>query len=132
MSEANVEVVRDLIHAFNVRDEPRAREIFAPDVVMFAPEGWPEAGPERGVDAVVGQFDRLADDWESFAVTILSEETTAESVLLRLNWRAKSASTGLAFEMELSGVYRFQDGRVVEVTFFWEHDEALDAAGLRR
>jgi ketosteroid isomerase-like protein len=33
--------------------------------------------------------------------------------------------------MEWSNVFTIRDGRVLNVKFFWDHAEALEAAGLR-
>ena len=32
--------------------------------------------------------------------------------------------------MDVTTIYTVRDGKVREVEFFWDHDEALEAAGL--
>lgn len=132
MSEANLEIVRAAVRAFNERDIETTRRIFAPDIVMYAPEGWPEAGPEHGIEAVLQQFERLAADWEHQVMSITGEEAAGDRVVIRLHWDTRSAATGIPMTMDISGVYRLSGGRVKELRFLWDHDAALDAAGLRR
>jgi ketosteroid isomerase-like protein len=132
MRERNLETVRAAIQMFNEIDIDAGRRLLAPEVVMHAPDGWPEPGPEHGVDAVIQQFERLAADWESFAISVLSEETGDGVVVARLSWETKSLASDVPLQVEVSGVYWLTDGRITELRFFWNHDQALDAAGLRR
>ena len=56
MSQENAETVRRAFEAWNAGDVDAVREAFDPDVIMRAPEGWPEPGPFVGRDAVVRQL----------------------------------------------------------------------------
>lgn len=127
MSDGNLETVRALVRAFEERDESVV-EHFAPDAVMYSPEGWPEPGPMLGREAVIGQFVRLAEDWQNHAMTIEHAETRPGAVIVRLLWKTTGAASSIALDMELSGVYFFRDGVVHELAFFWTWDEAVAAA----
>jgi ketosteroid isomerase-like protein len=52
-SQENVVVVRALFETWNAGDMKGLRELYHPDVIVRAPEGWPEPGPFVGV---VGRF----------------------------------------------------------------------------
>jgi ketosteroid isomerase-like protein len=39
--------------------------------------------------------------------------------------------SGLEGDMRFSQVTTFRKGKVVRAEFFWDHEEALEAAGLR-
>ncbi len=127
MSDANLEVVRALIRAFEEGDTA-VTEYFAPDVVMHAPADWPEPGPSRGREEVIGQFVRLAADWKSHTMSIEQAETRPGAVIAHLLWRTRGAASEIALDMELSGAYFFRDGVVHELAFFWTWDEAVAAA----
>ena len=120
------------IRAFEEQDTEKAGELLWPDVVMFGPEGWPEPGPDYGREAVVQQFLRLAEDWSRYSMTIQRADTADHAVVARLHWRTQGAASDIPMELEMSGVYLLRDGRIAEMRFFWDHDAALDAAGLRR
>jgi ketosteroid isomerase-like protein len=127
VSEANLERVRALVRAFETRDRTVA-DHFTPDVVMHAPEGWPEPGPMLGREEVIGQFVRLGEDWKSYTMTITRTETRPESVIASILWKARGAASEIALDAELTGVYFFRDGLVHELAFFWSWDEAVAAA----
>ena len=50
--DENVELVKTALEAWNAGDMDAFGESFDPDVIMRAPEGWPEPGPFVGRDAV--------------------------------------------------------------------------------
>ena len=63
MSRENVEVMRTAFDAWNVGDMDALRELLASDVVLRAPEGWPEPGPYVGREAVMRQWERNREPW---------------------------------------------------------------------
>ena len=58
MSEENVEVARAYFEAWNAGDMDALREVYHPDLIVRAPEGWPEPGPFVGREAVISQAKR--------------------------------------------------------------------------
>jgi ketosteroid isomerase-like protein len=52
MSQENVKVVRAQFEAWNKGDMDAYRELYDPDVMWRAAEGWPEPGPFVGREAV--------------------------------------------------------------------------------
>jgi ketosteroid isomerase-like protein len=128
MSAENVEVLRDFVSAWNARDMDALRELHDPDVVMQAPKGWPEPGPEVGRDAVMRQFDQLRATWETDWLEPISFMDVGDRVLMRFTWH----TTGLGPEshLEFTHVATVQDGRIVRQEYHWDHAEALQAAGL--
>jgi hypothetical protein len=125
VSEAHLATVRALVRAFEEDGMEVAMRAFHPDVVMHAPERWPEPGPLVGRDEVLAQFVRLGSDWESHTMSIEDAESGPNWVVVRLLWRTKGAASAIALDRELSGVYFFgDDGLVHELAFCWDHDEA--------
>jgi ketosteroid isomerase-like protein len=61
MSQENVEVVRRVYDAWNAGDMTALRDLCDLDVVMHHREGWPEAGPSVGREAVMRQCEQLRD-----------------------------------------------------------------------
>src|SRR4051794_33516963 len=65
MSQENVETVRAGIEAWNADDMDALVELYDPDAIMRAPDGWPEPGPFVGRDAVLHQFKQLRATWSA-------------------------------------------------------------------
>jgi ketosteroid isomerase-like protein len=61
MSQENVEVLRELVAAWNAGDMDAVREIHAADVVTRPPDGWPEPGPFVGRAALMRQWNQMRD-----------------------------------------------------------------------
>jgi ketosteroid isomerase-like protein len=130
MSQETVEVARASIEAWNAGDMDAFREYYDPDAILRNPEGWPEPGPSVGRDAVMRQFEQARDPWESDVLEPVSEFiNAADRVVVRLNWRG--VGHGPESNMKFTAVYTVREARIVNLEFFWEHAEALEAMGLR-
>jgi ketosteroid isomerase-like protein len=64
VSQENVKVVRALFEAWNAGDMGAVRDLYDPDVIVRAPEGWPEPGPFVGREAVMRQWEQQRDTWD--------------------------------------------------------------------
>jgi ketosteroid isomerase-like protein len=129
MSQENVQVLVAYFAAWNAGDMDALRELHDPSVIMHAPKGWPEPGPEVGRDAVMRQFERLRSAWDAdWAETIKDFIDAGDRALVRFIWHATGKGPGS--HMEFTHVATVSDGRIVLNQFFWDHAEALKAAGL--
>ena len=127
MSPGNADVLRRSFDAWNAGDMDALRELFDPDVVMHAPAGWPEPGPEIGRDAVMRQFERLRDAWESDSVEIVGDFVElGDQVLVRILWR--TVGHGPESPVEFTQRVTIRDGLIVRNEYHWDHEEALEAA----
>ncbi len=130
MSKENVAVVRALFEAWNAGDMDAYRELLDPDVVVNAPPEWPEQGPFVGREAVLGQFLRLRDAWDSDTAEPIGDFLdAADRVVGRFAYHG--SGHGPEVNTELSCIYTVRNGKNVGQEFFWDHDQALEAAGLR-
>ena len=112
MSEENVEIARSAFETWNAGDMDALRELYDPDVIVRAPEGWPEPGPFVGREAVMREFAQLRED----------------RVVVRSIWHG--VGRGPQASMEWTVVYTMRNRRVFHLEFFWDHAEALEAVGL--
>jgi ketosteroid isomerase-like protein len=131
MSEENVEVARHSLDAFADRNLDALRDDFSQDAVMYAPEGWPEGGLFDGREAIMRQMLRLQEDWQTQNMTVPRIDSRDEWVVVEFRWDATGAGSGLSVEMSLTGAWRIDAGKIVELRFFRNWDKALEAAGLR-
>ncbi len=130
MSQENVEVVRAGLAAWNAGDMDALRETYDPDVIARALEGWPEPGPFVGRDAVMRQFEQLRATWDADALEPISDFIdVGDRVVVRMIWHG--AGFGPEANLEFTVVHTVRERRVFYIEYFWDHDDALEAAGLR-
>jgi ketosteroid isomerase-like protein len=129
MSQENVGIVRATFKAWNAGDMDALRETYHPDVVMRSPEGWPEPGPLVGVEAVISQWERQREAFDTQTLETISDFVqVGDRIVVRFIWHG--AGHGPEANMELTGVYTVRKGRIRDLEFFWDHIEALEALGL--
>jgi ketosteroid isomerase-like protein len=130
MSEQNVEIVTGQFEAWSAGDLDEWAKAYDRDVVVFAPEGWPEGSVERGLDAWRRQAQRLRDTWAEARVEIDEIRPLEDRVFVRIRYITKGADTGLHFETEMAAVFFLEEEKITLARFFWETADALEAVGL--
>jgi ketosteroid isomerase-like protein len=130
MSQENVEVLLRGLNAYNAGDLAAMREMYDPAAVMHHLEGWPEAGPSVGRDAVVRSLEDLHETWTSRdSLELIGEPIdVGNRVLVRAVWHVSGVIPDQT--MGFSVIFTFRKGKVIAQEYFWNHDEALEAAGL--
>jgi ketosteroid isomerase-like protein len=129
VSQENVAVLRAFFSAWNAGDMDALCELHDPSVIMHAPEGWPEPGPEVGRDAVMRQFERLRGAFDADSVQPIGDLIDAgDRVLVRLVWR--TTGRGPQSQMEVTHVATVRDGKIILNAYYWDHAAALKAVGL--
>ena len=129
MSQENVEVVRAGFEAWNAGDMDAYGELLDPDVIIRVPEGWPEPGPFVGREAALREFKQARDAWAVDAAEMISDFVdVGDRVVMRFIWRGKGS--GPEASIELSCLYTVRNGKHMAFEFFWDHKEALEAAGI--
>jgi ketosteroid isomerase-like protein len=130
MSQENVEVVRAAFAAWNAGDMDAFRELYDPEIIVRPPERWPEPGPFVGREAVMHWFEQLRATWDADAVEPISDFIDAgERVVVRMIWHG--AGFGPEANLEFTQVFTIRRRRMFYLEFFWDHAEALEAAGLQ-
>ena len=129
MSQENVDVVRASIEAWNSGDMDAFGELHDPEVIVRSVEGWPEPGPYVGREAFIRQFKRQREAFEGDTIEVIGDFIeAADRVVARLIWRGRGH--GPESRMELTCLYTIRKGRIFYREYFWDHAEALEAAGL--
>ena len=129
MSEENVEIVRRGFEVWNTGDMDALRELYDPGIVWRPAEGWPEPGPYVGREAVMRQLEQLRETWDTDSFELISDFIDdGDRVAVRFIWRG--VGRGPESNIEGTGVYAVRNGRIFSIEFFWDHAEALEAAGL--
>ena len=129
MSQENVDVGRRAYEMWNAGDMDSFRELCDPDIIMRPPERWPEPGPFVGREAVMREWEQVRETWVADAVEPISDFLDAgERVVVRMIWHG--AGVGPEANLEFTHVYTVRRRRVFFIEYFWDHAEALEAAGL--
>lgn len=105
------------------------RELYDPDVIVRAIEGWPEPGPYIGREAVMRQWERQRETWGADALEPISDLLDAgDRVTVRIIWHAAGRVPDTS--MEFTAVFTVRKGRIFGAEYFWDHAEALETLGL--
>ena len=129
MSQENVELVLKELEYWNRGDMDAFVGLWDEDVVLRAAEGWPEP-VFRGKDAVRSFYEGFAETvGRDSAIEDLID--AGDVVVTRMRAHMTGVQSGLEGNMRFTQVTTFRKGKVVLAEFFWDHQEALKAAGLR-
>ena len=129
MSQENVEAVRQAAEIWNRGDLSAYFEYLDDDVVVRAAEGWPETA-YHGKRAVQSFYEGYAETVGNDTV-IEDLRDAGETVVCRARAHVTGERSGVEGDFQFSQVLTFRKGKVVLIEFFWDHQEALEAAGLR-
>jgi ketosteroid isomerase-like protein len=131
MGGGHIDTVMRACAAWRKGDISIYREMYAPDVVASGGRLWPE-GEESvdGVDAVMGNFDRLLAAFERSELIPEAFVEDGESLVVRLLWRGFLRGSETPVEQRLICAYRFRGPLIVYQAWFAELAEALEAVDL--
>jgi ketosteroid isomerase-like protein len=131
MSQENVDVVRRVNELFSKGDLDEWAEHWDPEVVVTPPKGWPEGEDPQGIEAWRRQAERLRDSWEETRVEMDEIRPVGDDqVLARIRYVTRGRDTGMSFDTPMAAVFLLRGGRIIRARYFWEYDDALEAAGL--
>ena len=132
MSQENVDLVRQSIEAYAAGDVDAYVEFFADDVEVFPDVSLPEAKPFRGREPFRRFVAEVAEGWEGSATADIQEIfLVGERIVARADWGGKGRTSGIDLRSSLTSVYTFRDGQITKIEYFFDHTQALEAAGLR-
>lgn len=132
MSGENVEIVRQLVQAFNRRDLAAMTRWFALEVE------WQPGGPAaveralyRGRDEVASAFAATWETWEVFQVEESEIRDPGDSVVWLGRARMRGGASRVEFGQQFAVHFRVRGGKIVRMHGFVTWEQALQAAGLR-
>jgi ketosteroid isomerase-like protein len=129
MSQENVETIRAINQVWNEGDMDAFRERLDPEVIVQTVGNWPEPGPYVGREAVMAFYRSLRAAFDEDRLRETSEYLhLADRVVVRL--AMDTVGHGPPANLEATIVFSVRNGKVRHVEFFWDHDEALEAAGV--
>jgi ketosteroid isomerase-like protein len=123
-------VVLRAAELFNAMDLEAFYATLTPDVEWVPDPAWPDAEPMHGVEELRAFTERFKDAWASVSFQI-DEVIRSENPLVgKARWVVTGRSSGAQSELDFSVVLYVRGDRISEARFFFDHSDALRAAGL--
>jgi ketosteroid isomerase-like protein len=129
MSQENVELVREMVAAFNRDDLPGALRVMDPEI-RFECQTAPVQGIYRGHDGVSDFAVDMGELFETVQLDCPDVRDLGARVLALGIARTVGRGSGIEFETPLAIVARFRNGRMTDYKDFGNRQDALEAAGL--
>ena len=130
MSQENAELVRESVRRFADGDLSGLASLYAPDIAIVAPPGWPESGRFEGRDAVISQLTRAQEDWVDQAMEVQKERVGGDWVVHEILWTVQGSGSGAPTQVTVIAAARVAGRLIGEILYFWDWDDALKAAGM--
>jgi ketosteroid isomerase-like protein len=133
MSQENVEVVRAFLDAYNRGELDVVFELCTPDVEGYPASVFPEPRPRFGRVAMKAFLEEIGSAWAEPPRYVLTEVVAVgdDRVLARGDWRGRGAASAIESSSEWSIVWTIRDRQIARIAWFSDHNEALEAVGLR-
>jgi ketosteroid isomerase-like protein len=143
MSQENVDVVRSTFEPFdgvNLAAIDWSTEVvrealgraYSPEIeltTLARPLGLDVSDSYRGLDGVVEYVRTWLEPFSEYHVENLDYVDAGECVLVPSRQWGIGTESGARVELELTTLYKVQDGRITQVHQYSTMDEALEAAG---
>ena len=131
MSQANVELVRELINRSNAGDVPGMLELMSPDIVGFPAADLPESGIVRGPAEFATYLQTWHEAWRERTVEPREFIDGGDFVIVTLRLVARGRASGIPVTVDEAHLWRFRDGKAIEYRECGTKAKALEAAGLK-
>jgi ketosteroid isomerase-like protein len=129
MASTNVNLVRRAYAVFD-RDLDRLLALLDPAVEWISPRDAIEPGVHHGHQGVRDAFAATAMAWDEPTHTAEDFLDADDRVLVTVTFRGRGRGSGMHAERGEFHVWTLRDGAVARFQWFYQRDEALQAAGL--
>lgn len=128
MSDANVELARRGLEAFNRGDIEAVLAMLAPDVAVKSSPDLANPGDFHGHDGFLTWMRDWMDAWERFRVEARDAVTVGDAVVLSVHQVASGRGSGVEVEMDVAYLFAFAGGKVARLELHAGMEDALAAA----
>ncbi|HMA27018.1 MAG TPA: nuclear transport factor 2 family protein [Solirubrobacterales bacterium] len=128
--QANVEICRRMLQAFNREGIEGVMPYFADDVEVYDPDL--PAGRYRGLDAARRVIEQLLSGFVDVEVRDFELLPAGDRVVALIHTRARGDRDDLQVEMRDAHTMTFRDGKIAYWRLYLDQGEALADAGLDR
>jgi ketosteroid isomerase-like protein len=129
MSKENVDLVRGVYQVFD-SDQDALIQMLDPAIEWVSPRDAIEPGARHGHAGVRRAFADTAMAWTDVRHSAQEFRDAGDKVLVRVTFRGHGRSSGMDAERTEFHVWTLRDRAVVRFEWYYQHDEALAAAGF--
>jgi ketosteroid isomerase-like protein len=131
MSQENVELVRQAYEAVNARGFDGTRHLRHPEIELYDPPEFPDAGRHLGEAAFRERVESYMEVGWDGQFRILECLDAGSDVVIIWQMKGRSAHGGGApLDLILAHVCLFEDGKLRRIRQYLTRGEALEVAGL--
>jgi ketosteroid isomerase-like protein len=126
VSEADVDVVRQIVAAFRDRDVPRLRELFHDDAEFRSAIVTLEGGTYRGreeMERYMNDLDAVFEDWHSEDEEFVDGGDGRVALVFRIVGRGRGS--GAPVNQPIAILWTVRDGKAVTAQGYLDREEAL-------
>jgi ketosteroid isomerase-like protein len=134
MSHENLEIARRAAEAILHGDIDAFLGFLAVDAEIYPDASiFPEAKPLIGREEFRRFLAEIDQGWEGGASFSELREIfpAGDRVVLRADWGGRGHASGIDLRSSLTTIYDIRRGEITKIEFFFDHAQALEAAGLR-
>jgi ketosteroid isomerase-like protein len=130
MSEENVEIVRRGYQALKGGDISAWLGGFDPEVVLHENASFPDVLTFRGHAGLLKWVESVNEIWDDPAFDPKTFRSAGDFVMVSGQATGRGRGSGAPFDEPLYHVFRFRNGKVIELWGYSDQAQALEAAGL--
>jgi len=130
MSAEKVEVVKRTIDAFNLRDVEACAALVTADFEWAPALAEIESEIFRGREGIETYFGSLTDAWDEWRLHGEEFRDLGGSLLVVLRMEARGRGSGAPVAGRQTVIFDFRGGKISHIRAYFDHGEALRAAGL--
>jgi ketosteroid isomerase-like protein len=131
MSQANVEIAKQAVEALNQGDLDEMPAFVTPDFEFLpATAGTIEGHSYRGREGFEEYLAERRDAWEEFRPVIEEYRDLGDRVLGLGRIEGLGRGSGIQIDAPHLWIFDIRDGRISRLRTYFDHGEALRAAGL--
>lgn len=124
------EIVRDAYDALNRNDIPEMVKAFDSDIEWIEPADSPGAGTHRGLAVVTAHIAKARGTWAEGSCELQRLLVSGDRVLVFDHVHVRLKHETEWREGPIASVYRFRDGKVIQVRIFFNRNEAVEWSGI--
>ena len=114
MSQSNKEKVQAMFDAMAAGDLELMKSYLHPEVIVNEAECLPYSGIYRGPDAYIELVHKVVGSWDDLQLSVNAMSESGNMVMVVSEFAGKSKA-GVAFNMPMTEVFHFTDGKISEV-----------------
>jgi ketosteroid isomerase-like protein len=129
MSQENVEIVRQLVRAWNDGNVDTLLRFFDHDCeVIFRPEV-PEPGPFHGHADLRRWAEGFMSAWDTHHAQVVETHDLGDRIVVSLHLAGRGGGSGVEMEETDAHLFAIRNGKIVRWQNFPDCSQALEAAG---